>query len=235
MDELEFEPQTAVAVARRALILSGVVCRASLEGIADESHVHEAATNIHGWFDELGLWPYVEPLERTILQAPFSSMPEWQEIPGTWFAEGLAILAWALNRCEFPPHDRQVNPIAITDALDFLDPSAQQLLESPSLRDPAQLKASREWFYDLHCTLRGFLNHGGNGQLSSWIGQYLAVLELPPKQLMSGLFPLVDDVPLIEASRDRLEAWENIVCERHRATIWLVGEDPLYTGLTVDT
>ena len=41
--------------------------------------------------------------------------------------------------------------------------------------------------------------------------------------------------PLAEADRERLEDWESVICERHRAAIWLVGEEQPYTEISVDT
>jgi hypothetical protein len=230
-----YRPQTAVEVARRTLILSAVVCRASIEVYSDENHQRQTADDIHEWLDELRLWPHVEPDEEQILHASFGTMSERLGIRGTWFVEGLAILSWALRRGEFPPHDHKVDPVAVTNDLDFLHPDAEKHLQAPTLRETAEVEAAREWFYDLHCTLRGFLFHSGNGCLANWIGQYLAVLAVDPRAVQQGNSLLYGGRPLRESERDRLQKWEWIICERHRAAIWLVGEDQLYTELLVDT
>lgn len=235
MDAAEFQPPEPVVIARRSLILSGIVCRASLENYADEEYKRETAALIHSWFDELGLWPYLEPCEEEIVRCPFDKMPKRLVVRGTWFVEGIAVLAWALNRHDFPPHDQKVDPVAITNALDFLDPSAEQLLTSPSARNQAELKAAREWSYDLHCTLRGFLHHGGDGRLAPWIGDYLATLGLEPHTVMKDGILTVAGKPIVETARDELLEWENVISEKHRAAIWLEGRYPLYTELPVDT
>jgi hypothetical protein len=234
-NEILDRPPAAVDVARRALILSAVVCRASIEAYTDEAYKQQTAEDIHEWFDELKLWPYLEPDEIPTIRAPFGKLPHRLQIQGTWFVEGLAILSWALGRSEFPPHDRKVDPIAITNALEFLHPDAEKLLAAPTLREAEELQAAREWFYDVHCTLRGFLYHKGNGRLADWIGQYLAVLALDPKTVRYGRSLRFEGRPLREAARERLEEWECVITERHRASIWLVGEEPLYTELPVDT
>jgi hypothetical protein len=234
-DEKPDRPPAPAAVARRALILSGVMCRAFLEGHPDARYRREVMEEIREWFHNLGLWAHLEPEEEKLIRSPFGAMTKWRQRQGTWYSEGLAILAWALGRSNFPPHDRRVDPIAITNTLSFLDPEAADLLTSPSLRGPKELEAAREWFYDLHCTFRGFLYHGGDGRLASWVGDYLAVLGIEPKAVMHEGGLTFDGSPLAEADRERLEGWEQVVFERHRAAIWLLGEEPLYTELAVDT
>jgi hypothetical protein len=235
-DEYDQPPPPApVDVAWRALVLSGVVCRACLEGYTDEEYKQQTAGFIREWFDELGLWPYLEPDEGEIIRAPFGALPHQLGVDGTWFVEGLAILAWALRRADFPPHDQKVDPIAVTNALDFLDPGAARLLRSPTLRPPAELAAAREWFYDIHCTLRQFLFYQGDGHLADGIGQYVNRLGLDPDAVLFEGGLAIDGGPLARAGRERLEVWEWAIRERHRAAIWLRGEYALYTELPVDT
>jgi hypothetical protein len=222
-------------VARRVLVLSAVVCRASIEAYTDETYKRQTADHIREWLDELKLWPHLEPEEEAILRARFDHMPRQLRIRGTWFVEGLAVLSWALHRGEFPPHDRKVDPIAVTNALDFLHPDAAKLLDAPSLRAAAQREAARKWFYDAHCTLRGFLYHNGDGRLAGWIGRYLTVLDIDPKTVQCRGALRFEGRPLHEAEPDRLQEWEAVIGERHRAAIWLAGEYPLYTELPVDT
>ena len=76
MDEAEFQPPEPTVIARRSLILSGIVCRASLENYADEEYKRDTAALIHSWFDELSLWPYLEPCEEEIVRCPFDKMPK---------------------------------------------------------------------------------------------------------------------------------------------------------------
>jgi hypothetical protein len=234
-DETPPSPPSPIDVARRALILSGVVCRANLEFSKDEEYRRQTAEYLHEWFDELDLWPHLEPDEVEIIKAPFGKLRKHLRVQGTWFVEGLAILTWALKRTEFPPHDRKVDAVAITDALDFLSPEPNELLTAPRLRDVKELEAAREWFYDVHCTLRQFLLHNGDGHLAKWIGQYVAVLGLDPTVVMVDGHLSVDGGPLQAAERERLEDWEAVIRERHRATTWLEGSDEPYTEITVDT
>jgi hypothetical protein len=234
-EERETPPPSPVAVARRALILSAVVCRANLERYTDEAYRRQAAEDIREWFDELELWPYLEPREKKIVRADFGTLPRHLEIGGTWYVEGLAILAWALRCGDFPAHDRKVDAIAVTDALDFLHPDAAKLLATPMLRSPDELKAAREWFYDVHVRLRQFLNRGGDGRLAPWIGQFVDALGLDRAEVMAGDELAFRGKPLADADRDEVSEWEHVVCERHRAVMWLEGDDDPFTEISVDT
>jgi hypothetical protein len=228
------QPPTPVTVARRALILSGVVCRCNLEWYKDEDYRKEAIADIHDWFDELDLWPHLEPDEAAILDAPLGKLKKRLAVQGTWWVEGLAILSWALHRGRFPPHDEKVDPIAVTNDLEFLAPEAAELLAEPTLRSATELQACREWFYDAHCELGGFLRHGGAGHLATWIIDYLRVLEIDPQTVMANGFLAYKGRALATVDRKELKEWESLICERHRASIWLVGTYPLYTELPVD-
>jgi hypothetical protein len=54
-DDIYSRPPSAVEVARRALILSAVVCRASIETYTDEEYKRQTSEDIHEWLDELKL------------------------------------------------------------------------------------------------------------------------------------------------------------------------------------
>jgi hypothetical protein len=44
IDEEEYQPRSPIDVARRALVLSGVVCRASIESYTDRKYRRKTAT-----------------------------------------------------------------------------------------------------------------------------------------------------------------------------------------------
>jgi hypothetical protein len=234
-EEITFHPPEPIDIARRALILSAVVCRATLESYTDAEYKRQTAKDIHDWFDQLELWPYLEPVEEEIIRARFGKLPTSSQINATWYVEGLAILAWALRRADFPPHDQKVDPIAVTNALDFLNLDAAKLVNSHRVRSQDVLQAAREWFYDLHCTLRCFLHHKGDGRPGAGVRDYLKILEIDPNRVIDDGCVVVDGSSLCKVGRKRVEEFESIVRERHRAAIWLVGEDPVYTDLNVDT
>ena len=238
-EELSLPPPDALTVARRALILSAVVCRSHLETAKDKEYRQQTAEYIHEWFDELDLWPHVEANEETIIRAEFGHLSRQLRSEGTWYVEGLAILAWALGRMEFPPHEDKVDPIVVTDALDFLSPDSGEFLASAALRPRKQLDAAREWFYDIHCTLRGFLHRNNGGSLPDWMPEQLSILGFDPNSsqsvVMIGNDLAFRSKPYTEAGLKALQEWESIINERHRAVIYLEGTDEPYTEISVDT
>jgi hypothetical protein len=73
-EEVPFHPPDAVTVARRALILCGVVCRANLEYDTDKAYRRQTAADVSAWLTDLDLWPYVEPDEDKIFCTPFGKL-----------------------------------------------------------------------------------------------------------------------------------------------------------------
>ena len=235
-DELDSDqPPVTQVVARQALILSAVVCRANLERYPDEEYRTEMVGYIRDWFDELDLWEQLEPREEEIIRAPFGTLPADVRYQATWYVEGLAVLAWALRRWPFPRRDAKVSPVAVTDALDFLAPDLGEWLADPPLRTREELRACREWLYDLHVTLRQFLHYGGDGRPADWVPQYLNVLGIDPASVMADGVLTIDGVPIDQVPTPRVQECEWVVCQHHRASIWLVGTYPLFTELPVDT
>jgi Domain of unknown function (DUF4272) len=228
-------PPDALAVARRALILSGVVCRGMMESYEDEDDRTLTLKELPEWLDKLGLWPYVETQEEKILRAPYGKLKRRFQISATWRIEGLSILCWAMRLLDFPPHDRKALHAPIVEAVAFLSDDAVELLTSPKLRSVVQIEACREWFYDVHVSLRGFLFHGGDGNLATWIGQYVNTLGLSRESVVIEGGLVFEGSPLSGADRARLEEWEAVICERHRAAMWLAGTDEPYTEISVDT
>jgi hypothetical protein len=225
----------APTVARRALILAAVVCRANMELYDDEVDRQLTVASLPDRLAKLDLWADAEPNEEKILLAPLGSLERWQRVQGTWYVEGLAILCWALRRLDFPPHDLKVSNADVADAISPFSDEAEELLAAPVLRSAEEIKACREWFYSLHCTLRQFLYYGNDGHLPKWIGDYVDTLGLPREAVLVNGSLAFDGAPLAEADREDLEEWEAVIRERHRAVIWLKGSEEPYTEISVDT
>lgn len=236
LDEIEPDvPPEPIQVAQRALILSAVVCRANIELYLDEEVREMYAEKIHEWLSDLDLWAYLEPRELEIINSDFGELRESVRAEGTWYAEGLALLGWALQCCDFPAHDHKVNAFQITGSLDFLFPEASAILTNPNLRSQEQIQAAREWYYSLHCGLRQVLHHHKVYYFPTWIDDYLHCLEIDPGTVKYENGIGYAGNSLSEIDRDELDEWEYVIHHRHRASIWLVGTYESYTELPVDT
>jgi hypothetical protein len=93
------------------------------------------------WLTAHGLDAELEPRERAFLDLPLGSASEEDAAYGSWRAEGLAALAWALGVAELPGPDQQAEPMELWTALDFLSDGAPSILEYPALRSSAEIAA----------------------------------------------------------------------------------------------
>jgi hypothetical protein len=234
--EEDDKPPNPIQVAQRALIQSAVVCRGNIDHDPGHPVVQELHGRIQDWLGRLDLLLAMEPHEARILNAPLGSLDRAQIIRATWAAEGLSILAWALGRYDLPGHDEKVDPFTLTDALNFLDEGASSLLDGPVLRPREQLAACRELFYAIHCRYAKFRREKGGMDFTGWVEpEWLELLGVKGPDLMIGGDLSVGHKAILDADERRVREGENIICERHQASIWLVGEYPVYTETPADT
>lgn len=229
-------PQSAIRVARRSLVLSAVICRASIDNNASHPDAESLHNRVLDWLTQLNLWDEVEPDEEQMLRAPRGTLDAKEVIQSTWYVEGLAILTWALNHFEFPKHDEQVDAYEVTDSLWFLDESAADIIANAELRSPVELEACHELLYAVHCRLRDFARYGKPKDFTQWIEKtWLDALNLEAAQLIAQNDLAIDGKAISKAEEDRLRECNSITLERHRAIIWLVEGYPIYSETPVDT
>lgn len=229
-------PKTAAQVARRSLVLSAAVCRGSLESGAADPNAEAVHQRVLNWLTALDLWEEAAPSEEAMLRAPLGTLETSVVLQSGWYAEGLAVLAWALYLLAFPKHDEQVDSYAVTDAFWFLDSTAQELLADAELRSPNELEACRELLYTIHARLRQYARHRISNNFTLWIERsWLDTLSCSITDLIAQDDFSVDGKPLEQVAEERLQELMSITSERHRAIIWLMGEQPNYLEITVDT
>ena len=235
-DNIEATPPSAQRVARRALVLSAVVCRGNIDRGAGDAEAESVRNRILDWIASLDVQGETEPHEAALLKVPLGALTGQQVIDATWQAEGLAVLAWALKRLNLPKHDEKVDPYAVTDALEFLSEDAAELIRSAQLRGDAEIRALRELYYDIHVALRDFERHRRLTNFTRWVNPaHLAVLDLKLTALVAGGDLQLGGQPLGVASEDQRRLGEWIMRQRHRASIWLVGEESVYSEVSADT
>lgn len=229
-------PPAPQRVARRALVLSAIACRSNSDHDPTNPDAIALWNRLKTWIESLDVASEIEPAEKEMIYAPLGSLDNRKRIQATWRAEGLAILAWALGRFPFPKHGEKVDPYELTDSLAFLAEEAAEIISSAELHPRVELDACRELLYALHCRLREFQRQKKARSIAHWIEPtWLESLGVespigPTDDLRVG------DVEIAAADEEKVNQYEWAVCERHRAAIWLVGEEgPLYSEFSVDT
>lgn len=233
-EETQFQPPTAPTVARRALALAAVVCRGFIDSGINDPAAEELLGRIRYWLEGVGLSDYLEPWESEIITATLAQLGQQRVSKATWAVEGLAVLAWALGCSEFPRHDQQVDPFAITGSVGFLADTADEFIATACLRSPGELDACRELMYAMHCRIRDFVHAR---DFSAWVeDEWLERLRLSREDLIVDGDLVIGGKPITAASPEDIAKCEWATGERHRASIWLIGEEyPSYWDWTVDT
>lgn len=91
------EPAT---VARRALVLTVVAFRGSLE-VTDHPRVIELSQRLVPWLDEIECRSELDPKERELLGTPLGQLSKSFLIDANWAGEAAAFFCWTLN-CREP-------------------------------------------------------------------------------------------------------------------------------------
>ena len=171
-----------------------------------------------------------------MFQVPLGALTASVVLQSGWYAEGLAVLGWALNLSDFPEHDEQADGYAVTDAFWFLDEVAAELIIIGKLRSQDDLDACRELLYAIHVRLRQYARNRVPDNFAFWIEKsWLDALGYSITDLTAQNDLAIDGKPLNQVTEERLQEVLSITLERHRVIIWLMGEQPNYTEITVDT
>jgi Domain of unknown function (DUF4272) len=236
-DEQDIPPLDAKLVLRRAFVMCALVCRGSIESGAGHPEAESLHKRILEWLTRMGLWNQVEPSEEKMLHSPLGGLAPKEVIRATWYAEGLAVLAWASNRLDrLPNHDEKVDPFAVTDSLLFLGDDAAEVISKATLRSPAELEACRELLYAIHARLRDFARNRGHQNFTSWVEKaWITTLKLDAAHLIVHDDLAIDNKAIGEVEGNRLQECEWVTCERRRAIIWLFGGHTIYSQIPVDT
>ncbi|HEX8914259.1 MAG TPA: DUF4272 domain-containing protein, partial [Humisphaera sp.] len=223
-------------VARRALALAAVGARGLLEqeDPADPG-VEETRQRLLKWVADVGIGDELEPDEWKALQRPIAKLDRQAALNATWRLEGLAVLAWALNRIEIPPIDEQVDPGELLPAVGILDADRAAALLAAPLRPPAELNRYADHMFAIHWRLRDFrlrpkaMNFREFAK-TAWFGP----LDIEGVRLIDDDLA-VGDAPIASADPARVGAAQSGAMERHQAANWLRGDHPVYSCVDTPT
>ena len=220
----ELTPPSPARVARRALALSMVTCRAFLEPETDNPE--EFWNRARCWFTSLLIDDELETYEREMINAPLGKLEPQARINGTWLCEALAVLAWALGRFDLPPYDQEAVAADAAQSIGFLKDTT--VLACPQLRSRSDLDSYGDHIWTVHWRLREYslrpcpIDFEKVAE-TAWFGPMC----LDRIRLVRGDMAL-EEATIDEAPQPLFRKCLSIAQERHRALNWLAGYgDPL--------
>lgn len=141
-DRDDLDPPTADAVARRAVVLTGII--ASVGFGLERSEVVRA-------LEGNGLWADVSPLERTLLT---KDEPSRQEVVNaSWMTECMQVLMWGLGRVELD-HFQHCDDDLARHSDDPRKVGEIRVLAAPELRPFDEIYQQCDMLYCLHWAAR---------------------------------------------------------------------------------
>lgn len=233
--EVQLVPPAASRVISRAFCLSAVTCRSFIEEHPTDEQCCSLHARILPWLTEVGAESELEPWEWAALSRPLGQLETQSRVNGSWTSEGLAVLGWALQRYDLPAHDECVDPQALTNALEFLQPTAAIAIRSTPLRSAAEIQSGADRALALHWRLRQFTlcrdrMDFANFVRTAWFGPLnIEGAALTESDLSIG------GVPISRAAVDMVQTASSIAVERHKAFNWLLGYDEIYSEVDTST
>lgn len=234
-DDDELVPPESTRVVRRAFCLSAIVCRSFIDESPDDEFCRALHAQMPPWLSQVDAASELEGWEATALSQPLGGLESQTRVDGTWLSEGLAVLAWSLRRFELPPHDRSVDPRALTNAMEFLQPEAAILLTTLSLRSSTEIETGARQSFAIHWRLRQFSLHPERMNFAdfartAWFGP-LNIEGVP----FASSDLSIGGVPISEADPSMWRLTLSIARERHRAFNWLLGYESEYSEVAANT
>jgi hypothetical protein len=218
------------------MVLAAVVARASMEArLGDLPNPESTPDSTLAWLHGAGIAKELELHERDLLRAPLGRLPPQLVIDAAWRGEGLAVLAWALNRYELPPYDEPLAfpPVPAQDAVGFGAPDlARQILASATLRPSAEIDR-----FASHVTVVGWrLRQFGLVPTPMDYVDYLRRHGTFKEVWLEGLQFANNDLAIrgravADAPADEVAHCRSAADERRRAAYWLQGDDPVYSNV----
>lgn len=230
-------PPTPQRVARRALAMTALTVRATLE--LDAPHIkapEQQRRALLDWLESLDIGDELEPNEWKVLQRPVGLIEQQDFINAVWRVEGLAVLAWALRRFKLPPDDTLAIPADLYKSMCFLDTEAsRRLLESPDLRTAEELKAMQTHLLMLHWRIRNYMLRPGPMDFvafskSCWIGSF----DIGTFRIIKGDLA-IGKVAIHNADDEQRSIVASLGLERHLAINWLAGYSAIYSQTDTGT
>ncbi len=227
-------PPPLPRMAARALVACAIAQRVDLESHPDAGEARELIEVANDWLGEHGLVREVDPAERELLTAAPGTLTAAQLARFAPLAECAAVIAWALQRHPLPAADVDADAIAIAESLGWLDDAGVNLGMSARLRPRETVMAALDAQGALHWRL---LARTRPESAAISMGRFAPSAYEWPDGITP--FELLDDdlalegVPLAAVTPQVLFGALRRAQERHRALLWLLGQQRNYWDVTL--
>jgi hypothetical protein len=191
------------------------------------------------WLKGVGVAGELEPQEGDFFRTPFGQADQTAHSIASWRTEGLAVLAWALNRLELPAYDEAIDPLAAQRSVGFGDPCeiAREILDSCVLRPSCEIE-----LFATHATLvtwrlRQFrLDLGHSWDFNAYLRGHTSFREswLEGLRFVDGDLA-IGDQSIKNVPPEKGEYCERIAVERQIAVYWIQGDNPIYSKVDPTT
>jgi len=238
-DEAEEEewnpvPPDAQTVARRLYAMVGLAAR----GLYDMNKMEGnnpaySLDELKEYLDAIGVDAAYDATERRIINTPGGKLAQQDTINAVWSLEGLVVLAWSLGLTKLPLYDQVVKTDKLFDTLGMGDAEfTRRVITNASLRSPTELEKYANQILLYHWRMVDF-------RIRPEATNFREVKIWGEPDL--GWASLVDDdlviagSPIALADSDAVSIAESIARERHKASNWLAGYDPVYSEVDTST
>lgn len=230
----------AARVAARAMALAAVAYRGFLEndisvGEIGAEEAENARRDIFPWLEELGVTSELEPAEADLIATPAGRLGPQATIDACWRIEGLAVLAWALDRAPLPDVHTMCELAKLSSALGLFRTREATPLPAPQVRDRSEVQYWEETYITVHWRLRQFQlkpywkDFASFAANSKWPWPRLDELEIIDGELA------IRGVKIDCVDEDTLSECMSIAQERRVALNWLLGHETLYSKIETHT
>jgi hypothetical protein len=224
-------PPSLEAVFRQTLILSAKAVRADIDPAVDHPEAQKLFTFLADGLQN-PLLRAAEPGDLRMLASPHGSLDPGTRLQASHGVEGIALLTWSLQMADFPRHDVKAGTYEATQLVGLLQQDATVFLREAALRTTETLCACRNFYDALHRRLR----KPDAVKLAATVKpEWLDLLQVEAGALLLRGDLSYQKRPVYEASPEVVTAFAAAVEERLRAATWLLGGEPLYSKVAVES
>jgi hypothetical protein len=130
--------RTPAEILRRAIVMTSVAFRASLEVTAD-TRCEELSRQVLPWLEEHGMASDIDPIERELLATVFGQLDASQHTDANWSGEGANIMFWALGLLAQPQYDEPLDYTRWFDRVGILRGDPLEALSDVAPRPVSEL------------------------------------------------------------------------------------------------